>query len=49
MCVCTNNINAKFKQHKNFVNGVETQYEKNHFEADKPRIPTIQKTTLVTK
>jgi hypothetical protein len=53
-CVCvhkllTNNINAEFKQHKKFVNEVETQYEKNHFEASKPRISTIQKTRLVTK
>jgi len=51
--VCTkcqqNNINAEFKSHKNFVNEVETQYEKNHSKAAKPRISTIQKTRLVTK
>jgi hypothetical protein len=33
-CVCTkcqqNSINAEIKRHKNFVNEVETQYEKNH-------------------
>jgi hypothetical protein len=31
------------------VNEVETQYEKNHFGAIKPKISTIQKITLVTK
>jgi hypothetical protein len=47
--VLSNNINSEFKQHKKFVNEVETQYEKNHFRAAKPRISTIQKTRLVTK
>jgi hypothetical protein len=32
-----------------FVNEVETQDEKNHFGAAKPRISTIQKTKLDTK
>jgi hypothetical protein len=53
-CVCvhemlTNNINAEFEQHKNFVNEMETQYEKKHSRAAKLRISTIQKTRLVTK
>jgi hypothetical protein len=32
-----------------FVNDVETQDEKNHSEAAKPRISTIQKTKLDTR
>jgi hypothetical protein len=32
-----------------FVNDVETQVEKNHSRAAKPRISTIQKTKLDTK
>jgi hypothetical protein len=42
-------MNAEYKRHRNFVNEVETQYEKNHSGAAKPRISTIQKTRLVTK
>jgi len=42
-------INAEFKRQKNFVNEVETQYEKNHSRAAKPRISIIKKTRLVTK
>jgi len=53
-CVCVQSVNKtismrNLKQHKNIVNEVETQYEKNHFGAAKPRISTIQKTRLVTK
>jgi len=43
------NIKCRIKGDKYFVDEVETQYEKNHSEAAKPRISTIQNTKLVTK
>jgi len=43
------NIKCGIKGDKYFVDEVETQYEKNHSGAAKPRIYTIQKTKLVTK
>jgi hypothetical protein len=53
MCVCAQSVNKimmrKNKQHKIFVNKVETQYEKNHSGAAKPMISTIQKTKLDTR
>jgi hypothetical protein len=52
VCVCSkcqNNNNAEIKKHNIFVNEVKTQYEKNHSGAAKPRISTIQKTSLVTQ
>jgi hypothetical protein len=40
------NIKCGIKGDKYFVDEVETQDEKNHFGAVKPRISTIQKTRL---
>jgi hypothetical protein len=45
-CVCAQIVNKtismrNLKQQKNFVNKMETQYEKNHSGAAKPRISTI--------
>jgi hypothetical protein len=53
-CVCAQSVNKmismwNLKDTRIFVNEVETQYEKNHSGATKPRISTIQKTRLVTK
>jgi hypothetical protein len=47
--VCNKILNAEFKGDKYFVDEVETQDEKNHSGAAKPRISTIQKTKLDTK
>jgi hypothetical protein len=52
--VCAQSVNKistmrKINDIRIFVNEVETQYEKNHSGAAKPRISTIQKTRLVTK
>jgi hypothetical protein len=43
------NNNAEINNTRIFVNEVETQDEKNHSEAAKPKISTIQKTKLDTK
>jgi hypothetical protein len=52
-CVCAQSVNKismrKLNNIRIFVNEVETQDEKNHSGAAKPRISTIQKTRLVTK
>jgi len=47
---CVNKITMrKINNTRIFVNEVETQDEKNHSRAAKPRISTIQKTRLDTK
>jgi hypothetical protein len=43
------NINAKFKDYKYFVDEVETLIKKNNSRAAKPKKSTIQKTKLVTR
>jgi len=51
--VCAQSVNKitirKINDTIIFVNEVETQDEKNHFGAAKPRISTIQKTRLDTE
>jgi hypothetical protein len=51
--VCAQSVNIitmrKINYTRIFVNEVETQDEKNHSGAAKPRISTIQKTRLDTK
>jgi hypothetical protein len=51
--VCAQSVNKitmrKINDTRIFVNEVETQEEKNHSGAAKPRISTIQKTRLDTK
>jgi len=51
--VCAQSVNKitmrKINNTRIFVNEVETQDEKNHSGAAKPRISTIQKTRLDTK
>jgi len=50
MCAqCVNKIMWKINNTRIFVNEVETQDEKNHSEAAKPKISTIQKTRLDTR
>jgi len=47
--VCNKILNAEIKGDKYFVDEVETQDEKHHSGAAKPRISTIQKTRLDTR
>jgi hypothetical protein len=51
MCVCAQSVNKvimrKNKQHKIFINEVETQYEKNHSGAAKHRISIIHQNTRI--